>query len=389
MLLDSTFLTMRGERSRSTIRVPTKPSTSFASYRFFLRKPSKGRNRRKITSELSVDDATQSRPDSVKRTKSYVPTSLNKRKAVKLFAPFYVDYGNSIFGNNEVEERFMDELDKSPLMLLLNQAAPFGVVNTGPFGFNYWALKLSGDSEFGWQTRNLQKNYERELMHGRWAMLAVAGVIVQDQLGNGPWFNAGAACFLGDIACNPFSFGFRFENAEGLAHGWYTAAKNFTPGSSSFISILILQLMMIYQVECYRTGFSTFDGVVTKSADGNMDSEEGEVSTIFPEFRVHEISPGGRFDPLNIVGKAEAIERKEGSIYAFGSITRLKAQELRHGRLAMLAWLGFVAQAIITNRPLHVPNEINSYEANGPFDNLATLYQNVVSCPVSIGIPGC
>ena len=95
------------------------------------------------------------------------------RPAVDTFAPFVVDYGNLGFGDNDIDESFMTKLDESELMPVLKQAAPFGVINTGPFGFNYFALKSTGPNIEGWECKNLQKNYEKEVMHGRWAMLAV------------------------------------------------------------------------------------------------------------------------------------------------------------------------------------------------------------------------
>merc|ERR1711903_308720 len=38
------------------------------------------------------------------------------------------------------------------------------------------------------------KNAEREVIHGRFAMLGVTGAWAQENLGEGAWFNAGASC---------------------------------------------------------------------------------------------------------------------------------------------------------------------------------------------------
>ena len=128
----------------------------------------------------------------------------------------------------------------------------------------------------------------------------------------------------------------------------------------------------MWQVECYRTGVISFDGLRTHSASGDAE-EAGKISTIFPEFQVGDVYPGGRFDPLNF-GKSGEVAETTGDIYKFCSITRLKAQELRHGRLAMLAWLGFLAQSVITNLP---PNIINNEIYNGPLDNLQDVISNL------------
>ena len=41
--------------------------------------------------------------------------------------------------DEDIEENFMSKISESPLMPILVQAAPFGIVNTGPLGFNYFA----------------------------------------------------------------------------------------------------------------------------------------------------------------------------------------------------------------------------------------------------------
>ena len=259
--------------------------------------------------------------------------------------------------DQDIEENFMSRISESPLMPVLVQAAPFGIVNTGPFGFNYFALKAGGPNI----NINLEKNYAREVIHGRWAMLAVCGAIVQEDVGKGPWFTAGQVCTLQN--CGAFSYG---TLDVGFSSTWAPDG----PGLG-FIWFL-MQLLLMWQVECYRTGVTSFDGVRTRSASGDAE-EAGKISTIFSEFQVGDVYPGGRFDPLNF-GKSGEVAETTGDIYKFCSITRLKAQELRHGRLAMLAWLGFLAQSVITNLP---PNTINNEISNGPLDNLQVVISNL------------
>ena len=251
----------------------------------------------------------------------------------------------------------MSEISESPLMPVLVQAAPFGIVNTGPLGFNYFALKAGGPNI----NINLKKNYAREVIHGRWAMLAVCGAIVQEDIGKGPWFTAGQVCTLQN--CGTFSYG---TLDVGFSSTWAPDG----PGLG-FVWFLV-QLLLMWQVECYRTGVTSFDGVRTRSASGDAE-EDGKISTIFSEFQVGDVYPGGRFDPLNF-GKGGEVAESTGDIYKFGSITRLKAQELGHGRLAMLAWVGFLAQSVITNLPT---NTINNEIYNGPLDNLQVVISNL------------
>ena len=96
-----------------------------------------------------------------------------------------------------------------------------------------------------------------------------------------------------------------YLNDPGLVHAQYLWA-----------TVVVEALAMGY-AEAYRTGLleSPFDDV--SSGD---------------------ISPGGRFDPLNLAETGQ-----------FGDLSELKIKELKHSRLAMVAWLGLIVQAIVTN----------------------------------------
>jgi hypothetical protein len=144
------------------------------------------------------------------------------------------------------------------------------------------------------------KNADRERIHGRWAMLATAGAIGQENLGAGPWFDAGAACTPDSCVVNyvdPFGFG---------------------PGTGvgpSFALVVGIEALLMFLAEAYRTGL--FEPAWPEEFEGG------------------EVLPGGRFDPLNF-GQGDRLDT-----YALA--------ELKHGRLAMFAWAGMLGQAIISD----------------------------------------
>ena len=139
------------------------------------------------------------------------------------------------------------------------------------------------------------KNAEREIIHGRWAMLGVTGAW-SAEVGTGvPWFKAGELC-TPDECTN-----FVFPGAVGPL-----APEG--SGFPSFWNVIIIEIFTVGLAECYRTGI---------------------VENPFPELTV-----GGRFDPL---GLSESQDLEE-----------LKIKELKHCRLAMGAWLGLIVQAIAT-----------------------------------------
>merc|ERR1712217_917216 len=125
----------------------------------------------------------------------------------------------------------------------------------------------------------LQRFRECEIIHGRWAMLATLGVIVAESTTGGSWIDAGKVELDGA----------RYLNFE-------------IPLSLSQISWF--ELFAVGTAELYR--------------NGELESEK-------------RIYPGGLFDPLGLatVGKAGNAQ-----------INRLREAEIKHGRLAMIAFLG-------------------------------------------------
>jgi len=174
-------------------------------------------------------------------------------------------------------------LPGNPRPAYLDGSAP------GDFGFDPLG--------FGEVPENLERFKESELIHARWAMLAVPGVLIPEALGYGNWVSAqkwaatpgGQATYLG----NPVPWG---------------------------------TLPIILAVEFVAVAFAE------SQRNGEPD----------PEKRKY---PGGPFDPLGFSKGA--------------NIEELKLKEIKNGRLALVAFLGFVIQAI-------------AYPGTGPLENLRT-----------------
>ncbi|GBF96999.1 chlorophyll a,b binding protein CP29 [Raphidocelis subcapitata] len=129
----------------------------------------------------------------------------------------------------------------------------------------------------------LQRFRETELIHGRWAMLGVLGALVAEGVTGQNWIDAAKA----ELASAP-----QYWNNQ-LPWSINTAA--------------VFNSLLMGGAEFYRN------------------------SQLEPEKRCY---PGGFFDPLNFADPANP-ER------AF----QLKTAEIKHGRLAMVAALGFAVQA--------------------------------------------
>merc|ERR1711916_391391 len=136
-----------------------------------------------------------------------------------------------------------------------------------------------------------EKNAERELIHGRWAMLGVTGAWSAENGTGIPWFTAGTLCTPDDCTA--------------VADKFPGAMAPLAPEDSGFPNywaVLAIEVFLVGNAEAYRTGI---------------------FENPFPELDLS-VSPGGRFDPL---GFAEA-----------GDLEELKIKELTHGRLSMFAW---------------------------------------------------
>jgi len=131
----------------------------------------------------------------------------------------------------------------------------------------------------------LERFRECELIHGRWAMLATLGVIVAESTTGVAWVDAGKVELDGA----------RYLNFD-------------LPFSIS--QLCWIEALAVGGAELYRN------------------------SELETEKRIY---PGGVFDPLGLgtVGKADK-----------NQISRLREAEIKHGRLAMVAFFGFGVQAL-------------------------------------------
>lgn len=166
-------------------------------------------------------------------------------------------------------------------MWLPGFAAPAHLDGSMPGDFGFDPLNLGADPEA------LTWYKEAELQHARWAMMGVAGI-------------------LGQEAWNPDVF-------------FYDAA---TKADLPFpiLGIVGVQFLLMHYVELRRWR----DVVEPNSVNQDPIFSDQELPEHEPGY------PGGIFDPFN---------------FAEGDLEAMKKREIKNGRLAMLAFLGFVVQA--------------------------------------------
>merc|ERR1712187_237451 len=138
------------------------------------------------------------------------------------------------------------------------------------------------------EVRGLKRFRECELIHGRWAMLATVGVVVAESLTGVSWVDAGKI---------------ELDGARYLEFD-----LPFTLGQLCWIEALA-----VGGAEVYRSR--------------ELDTEK-------------RLYPGGVFDPVGLAspGKSDQLQ-----------INRLREAEIKHGRLARVAFFGFGVQALAVN----------------------------------------
>ena len=146
----------------------------------------------------------------------------------------------------------------------------------------------------------MNKAAEYEVIHGRWAMLAIPGIVAQEQATGVPWYDTGALCTPASCLEN---YSFPGAPAPLAPEG---------SGAPYFWAVLAFEVVAVGLAEAYRGGI--------------VSPPKG-----FPEPSLY---PGGRFDPLGLAEK--------------GDLEKLKLQELKHCRLAMGAFLGCLVQKEFT-----------------------------------------
>eukprot|EP00898_Chlorokybus_atmophyticus_P007901 jgi/Chlat1/8111/Chrsp75S07575 len=139
---------------------------------------------------------------------------------------------------------------------------------------------------FGKTKSNLERFQQSELIHARWAMLGVAGVLLPELLGFGNWIDAPKPYLAG--------------------------------GTGTYFGIPVpFTLPILVAIEFVAIAWAEL-------ARGQADSQDAKTY------------PGGAFDPLGFSKGA--------------NLEELKVKELKNGRLAMVAFLGFVVQAAVTGQ---------------------------------------
>lgn len=161
-----------------------------------------------------------------------------------------------------------------------------------------------------------------EVVHGRWAMLAVLGCLAPEIAGKGPWWEAPLALF-------------------GVTNGDAAAAATADGGVGSWVLAAVLLLLVAVAESCRLQDYKR---------PGSMAQPLQEL-----------LPQGSRFSG-GFAGSGQSAY-PGGPIFNFANyvqsgpaMSQFKESEVKHGRLAMLAMLGFVMQAMLTEE--------------GPWENL-------------------
>lgn len=174
-----------------------------------------------------------------------------------------------------------------------------------PASYGFDVLKL------GEEAGALKWYVQAELIHCRWAMLGAAGILIPSALTSAGALNLPA---------------------------WYDAGKVVQESSAiPFATLLVIQHIMLGFVEMKRLQDFIKPG---------SQAEPGSFLGLESGFAGKEVGyPGGLFDPMGF---------SRGSDESYKTY---KVKEIKNGRLAMMAVLGFIAQYQATGK--------------GPIENLA------------------
>jgi len=195
---------------------------------------------------------------------------------------------------------------------------PRGLLDTDDLP-EYLNGELAGDYGYdplglGEDPANLEKYRASEVLHARWAMLAAAGIIIPEGLQanganivGGTWFETGA------------------EMLNGGTLNYFAVPWGIVNNPLPLILVTFIEVGLLGAVEKFRSegegpaGYSPGVGQFESDVFEGLDS----------------LYPGGPFDPLGLADDPEVLQE-------------LKVKEIKNGRLAMIAVLGFGFQAFVT-----------------------------------------
>lgn len=212
---------------------------------------------------------------------------------------------------------------------------------------SYLTGELAGDYGYdplglGKSPEQVRKYREFELIHSRWAMLASAGFIIPEGLESngasivgGTWFETGAKMLNGGTL------------------NYFVVPWGIANNPLPLFLVVAIEVGLMAAVETYRrsgkgpSGYSPGVGKFEPSIFNGLDS----------------LYPGGPFDPLGLSDDPEVF-------------AELKVKEIKNGRLAMVAILGFAIQSYktgegpYTNWSKHIadPFGYNLFTANTSMD---------------------
>ncbi|XP_019449531.1 PREDICTED: chlorophyll a-b binding protein of LHCII type 1 [Lupinus angustifolius] len=188
----------------------------------------------------------------------------------------------------------------------------------GPISYDYPSY-LTGElpGDYGFDIAGLakdpvalQKYFNFEILHARWAMLASVGALVPEILDL-----LGAFHFV-----EPVWWRVGYSKLKGDTLDYLGIPGLHLAGSQGVIVIAICQALLMVGPE-----YARYCGIEALEPLGIY--LPGDINY-----------PGGAlFDPLNLSKDPEAFEE-------------LKVKEIKNGRLAMAAWLGFYVQAALTGK---------------------------------------
>ncbi|XP_051118165.1 chlorophyll a-b binding protein 7, chloroplastic [Andrographis paniculata] len=188
----------------------------------------------------------------------------------------------------------------------------------GPISYDYPGYlsgELPGDYGFdiaglGEDPVALQKYFNFEILHARWAMLAALGVLIPEILDL-----TGAFQFV-----EPVWWRVGYSKLKGDTLDYLGIPGLHVAGGQGVIIIAICQALLMVGPE-----YARYCGIEALEPLGIY--LPGDINY-----------PGGAlFDPLNLSKDPYTFEE-------------LKVKEIKNGRLAMVAWLGFYVQAAVTGK---------------------------------------